>query len=161
MLDLEARYGQALAGFVLRLGLGEEQAADCVQETMLRLWAELQRGTPIGDPKGWAFRTIYRVAIDSIASVAARWAVVERLGRRPSVGSGSRDEDDRIAVWTEIARLPRRQREVLYLRYQTDLSFEAIGEVLGVTAVAARSHASQATATLRRRLVGATGELDG
>ena len=76
------------------------------------------------------------------------------------MASGSRDHDDRIAVWSEIARLPPRQREVLYLRYQTDLSFEAIGDVLGVTAVAARSHASQATATLRRRLVADAEEPD-
>ena len=54
-------------------------------------------------------------------------------------------------MWAEVDRLPTRQREVLYLRYRSDLTFEAIGEVLGITSSAARSHATQAMATLRQR----------
>ena len=44
------------------------------------------------------------------------------------------------------------KRQVVYLRYRSDLSFDQIGEALGITASAARSHATQAMATLRRRL---------
>jgi DNA-directed RNA polymerase specialized sigma24 family protein len=40
----------------------------------------------------------------------------------------------------------------VYLRYRSDLDFEEIGQVLGITSSAARSHATQATATLRARL---------
>ena len=50
--DLEARHGQALFGFVRRLGLSDEQAADSVQEVLLRLWAELDKGVVIHDPRG-------------------------------------------------------------------------------------------------------------
>ena len=59
---------------------------------------------------------------------------------------------DRIAVWVEVARLPERQRHVIYLRYRADLTFEEIAAVMGITPSAARSHATQATANLRRRL---------
>jgi DNA-directed RNA polymerase specialized sigma24 family protein len=48
--------------------------------------------------------------------------------------------------------LPERQRAVLYLRYRADLPFERVGFVLGITSSAARSHATNALATLRRRL---------
>ena len=59
---------------------------------------------------------------------------------------------DRLAVWGEVDKLPARQRQVLYLRYRSDLSYEEIGHVLGITASAGRSHATQALATLKRNL---------
>jgi RNA polymerase sigma factor (sigma-70 family) len=73
------------------------------------------------------------------------------LGRR-TTSDPADSTSDRLAVWGEVDKLPTRQRQVLYLRYRSDLSFEEIGEVLGITASAGRSHATQAVATLRRKL---------
>jgi len=153
VLDLERRHGQALFGFVRRLGLSDAQAADSVQEVLLRLWAELVAGRSIEQPKAWAFRAIYRLAMDQHRLQRRIAVIAERLGRSDEArDDAARDAGDRIAVWAEVARLPERQRHVLYLRYRGDLTFEQIGSVMGITASAARSHATQATATLRRRL---------
>src|SRR5918992_6099212 len=62
--QLQAERGQAMFGFARRLGLTDEQASDAVQETLLRLWRELRRGRPVEDRAAWAFRTIYRIAMD-------------------------------------------------------------------------------------------------
>jgi RNA polymerase sigma factor (sigma-70 family) len=48
-----------------------------------------------------------------------------------------------------VDSLPERQRDVVYLRYRADLKYAAIASVLGITASAARSHATQAIASLR------------
>ena len=142
-----------LFGFVRRLGLSDAQAADAVQDVLLRLWAEMMAGRPIEQPKAWAFRAIYRLAMDQHRLQRRIGGIVERLGRSDPTGDDmNRDAGDRIAVWAEVARLPQRQRHVLYLRYRADLTFEEIAAVMGITASAARSHATQATATLRRRL---------
>jgi DNA-directed RNA polymerase specialized sigma24 family protein len=77
-------------------------------------------------------------------------SIIGGLGRGSE--GGSVDETDRIAVWSEVDRLPLRQRQVVYLRYRSDLRFDEIADVLGVTSSAARSHATQAMATLRTRL---------
>ena len=151
VIDLERRQGQALFGFVRRLGLSDAQAADAVQDVLLRLWAEIRAGRSIEQPKAWAFRAIYRLAMDQHRLQRRIGAIVERLGRSDASDPGH-DTSDRVAVWAEVARLPERQRHVLYLRYRADLSFEEIASVMGITASAARSHAAQATATLRRRL---------
>ena len=148
--DLELRHGQALFGFVRRQGLADVEAQDAVQDVLFRLWLELRAGTVIENPRAWAYRAVYRIAMDHhrlrarIASLAKR---LERVRDDPS-----HDAADRLAVWTEVERLPERQRQVLYLRYRADLSFEDIGPILGITSSAARSHATQALATLRRRL---------
>jgi RNA polymerase sigma factor (sigma-70 family) len=161
VLDLEGRHGQALFGFVRRLGLSDAEAADAVQDVLLRLWTELTAGRSIEQPKAWAFRAIYRLAMDQHRLQRRIGAIAERLGRSDEArGSTAPDAGDRIAVWAEVDRLPARQRHVIYLRYRGDLTFEQIGSVMGITASAARSHATQATATLHRRLGAASNEAE-
>ena len=153
---LASRDAQALFGFVRRLGLADDQADDAVQETFARLLAEQRRGIAIANSRAWAFRSIYRLAMDEYRFRRRLSALVVRLVHRG--GDRPADATDRIAVWSEVDRLPPRQREVIYLRYRADLSHEEIGQTLGITASGARSHATQAIATLRARLTSAIEE---
>jgi RNA polymerase sigma factor (sigma-70 family) len=149
--DLERRQGQALFGFVRRQGLTDTEAQDAVQDVLFRLWLELRAGTAVDNPRAWVYRAVYRIAMDHHrlrARIAALTRRLDRAGIEPPPG----DVADRVAVWAEVDRLPTRQRQVLYLRYRADLSFEEIGPILGITPSAARSHATQALARLRHRL---------
>jgi RNA polymerase sigma factor (sigma-70 family) len=149
---LADRDAQALFGFVRRLGLTDEQADDAVQEVFARLLAEHRHGISIANPRAWAYRAIYRLAMDQHRLRTRLRSLMGAMGARAQ--RGSVDDTDRIAVWTEVDRLPLRQRQVLYLRYRSDLDFEEIAHALGITSSAARSHATQAMETLRRRLGG-------
>jgi RNA polymerase sigma factor (sigma-70 family) len=60
--------------------------------------------------------------------------------------------DELLTIWSEVDRLPARQRQVLYLRYRADLTFEDIASILGIDASSARGNASRGMATLRDRL---------
>ena len=152
VVDLELNHGQQMFGFIRRQGLTDDEAQDAVQETLLRLWRDLRGGASIDNPRAWAYRAIYRIAMDQhrlrrrLASIAAR------LDRGPRTASPPGEASDRRAVWQEVDRLPIRQRQVLYLRYRSDLAYEEIGRILDITASSARSHATQAMATLRGRL---------
>jgi RNA polymerase sigma-70 factor (ECF subfamily) len=148
---------QALFGFVRRLGLSDEQADDAVQEVFTRLLAEHRSGIVIANPRAWAYRSIYRLAMDHYRVRTRLRTVVVALGLRSQHQSA--DDTDRIAVWGEVDRLPLRQRQVVYLRYRSDLEFEEIGHALGITSSAARSHATQAMAALRTRLATTLGEV--
>jgi RNA polymerase sigma-70 factor (ECF subfamily) len=152
VVALEERHGQALFGFVRRLGLDDQAAQDCVQDTLLRLWSELRKGVRVDDPRAWAYRTAYRRAMDEHRVRRRVLGLMTRVTELVGVRSTEPDPTVRIAVWREVDRLPARQRQVLYLRFRADLAFEEIGSVLGVTASAARSHCTQALATLRARL---------
>lgn len=148
---------QALFGFVRRLGLSDVQADDAVQETQVRLLAETRRGIAIANPRAWAFRSIYRLAMDEYRLRRRVGLLVGRLASRQGGEHG--DVTDRIAVWSEVDRLPTRQRHVIYLRYRADLAYEEIGQTLGITASAARSHATQAVERLRVALATGIEEL--
>jgi len=84
--------------------------------------------------------------------------MVERLGSRSEPPSMESRATDHVALWTQVDRSPTRQRQAIYLRYHADLSFDDVAHVMGITASAARSHATQAVATLREHLADPTGD---
>jgi RNA polymerase sigma factor (sigma-70 family) len=148
--DVHALHGQRLWGFVRRQGLGDDEAAEVIQEALLRLWYVCLEGFPPDRPVAWTFRTAYRLAMDR-----HRWRrrLQEFLSRQTSARPHqSEAPDELLAVWAEVDRLPERQRHVLYLRYRADLTFEDIGKVLGIDSSSARSNASRGIASLRDRL---------
>jgi RNA polymerase sigma factor (sigma-70 family) len=55
---------------------------------------------------------------------------------------------------TAVAALAEDEREVLALRFQADLTYEAAAEVCGISPDAARKRASRAFASLREKLGG-------
>jgi RNA polymerase sigma-70 factor (ECF subfamily) len=153
VLSLHDRRGQELYGFALGLGLTDEDAADAVQEAMFRLWRELGSGKDVRDLDAWAFRTTYHLAVDQHRLRRRLAGSLGRLvARRREDTADPADSADVAALWEAVDGLPKRQRAVLYLRYRADLPFDQVGFVLGITSSAARSHATNAIATLRRRL---------
>ena len=154
--DVERRHGDALLGFVRRLGISDAAAEDVVQEGLLRLYDEILSGTHVDDARAWTFTVVYRLAMSEHRR-RTRWFRLHSTATT-TTASTSGDSGDPVAlserrlVWLEVDRLPQRQRAVLYLRYRADLPFETIGSMLGITSSAARSHATQALGRLRSRL---------
>lgn len=151
LTDLEAEHGSALYDFARHQGLTDEPAADSVQEALLRLWRELRRGTSIERPPAWLFRTVYHLAM-----AQHRWRrqlslLLPRIAPRRTDYAGP-EASDRLTVWGAVDDLPPRQRQALYLHYAADLPFDEIAGILGISASAARTHASRGMATLRREM---------
>lgn len=143
--------GGELWGLARHLGLSPEEADDAVQEALMRLWSSLRDGAQIERADAWAFRSLYRLAMDR-----HRWhrrvrLLTERLGGLPARRPGV-DQADRVAIWEAVEGLPERQRLAIYLRYRADLPYEEIGAILGIAAPSARSHVSHALAALRVEL---------
>jgi RNA polymerase sigma factor (sigma-70 family) len=87
----------------------------------------------------------------------SRPSEIDDRGRRRSTQHepGGPDKDAGVAefwLWLDaLSRaLPARQRDVIFLRYQHDLSDEDIGEVLGLSASGVRTLASRAISGLRK-----------
>jgi len=151
LTDLQAEHGSALFNFARHQGLTDDQAADTVQEALLRLWRELRRGATIDQPPAWLFRTVYHLAM-----AQHRWRrqlalLLPRLAPRRNDYAGP-EASDRLSVWSAVDRLPLRQRQALYLHYAADRPFEEIATILGISPSAARTHASRGLATVRTDL---------
>ena len=151
VVSFERQHGQTLFGFVRRLGVPDGAAADVVQESLLRLFGVLCAGQSIRDIRSWTFHVAYRLAMDEHRRVTRGQRTMSTT-TNTSTNDDLADDLERRQVWSEVDRLPERQRAVLYLRFRADLSFEDIGTTLGITSSAARSHCTQALAAIRERL---------
>ncbi|MBT0772661.1 sigma-70 family RNA polymerase sigma factor [Kineosporia sp. J2-2] len=122
----------------------QAQAEDAAQEAMAKAyswWGRINRS-----PHGWVARTAYTQAIDiARRRVRSREVLgdddVERPGRDPRL-------EDRMDLTAAIERLPRRQREVIVLRYLADQSEADTAAALGMRITTVRKHAQRGLASL-------------
>jgi RNA polymerase sigma factor (sigma-70 family) len=151
VVNLQVDRGAELWGLARHLGLSPEEADDAVQETLLRLWKALCDGQHIQRADAWAFRALYRLAMDRHRWQRRVRLLAERMGAQPSRHS-SVDHADRMAIWEAVEGLPERQRLAIYLRFRADLAYEEIGAILGIAPPSARSNVSRALDALRVEL---------
>jgi RNA polymerase sigma-70 factor (sigma-E family) len=131
--------------------LGSQAAAqDVAQETLARAFAHWR--SVGGHAEGWCVTVASRLAIDSIRR-RARQQLVEAHDR--FVPSAAAAVDERLDLYAALHRLPRKQREVVVLRYLGDLSEAQTAKELGVSLGTVKSHASRGVAALRADLAAA------
>ena len=153
VIAIERAHGQVIFGFVRRLGVDDDAAADVVQESLLRLYDRLVAGDAIDDPRAWVFHAAYRLAMDEHRRFDRRRRLNALLSGVPVAASADpASAGEGRLVWAAVDRLPERQRAVLYLRFRADLDFDAVAATLGITSSAARSHCTQALGTLRTQV---------
>ncbi|GAA2155151.1 SigE family RNA polymerase sigma factor [Nocardioides koreensis] len=129
-------------------------AEEVVQDAFVAVHARWSR---LRDPD-LALAYLRQTVVNRSRSALRHRAVVTRHAERsvPAYASGADEEvtasSRRDAVLDAMRELPRRQREVLALRYYLDLSEAEIADTLGISRGAVKSHASRGSAALRDRL---------
>jgi RNA polymerase sigma factor (sigma-70 family) len=127
-----------------------EAAEDVVQEAFAS--AVARRGSFRGS--GAASAWIWRIVVNGALSRQRRGRLERRLTEW--LKAGRNDTEDRRAnddsFRALVARLPERQRTVLFLRYYADLDYAAIAEVLSIRPGTVGKLLHDARATLRAAL---------
>ncbi|NJP93191.1 SigE family RNA polymerase sigma factor [Nonomuraea sp. FMUSA5-5] len=137
--DALLRYGYVLAG-------NPHDAADLVQEALLRLRGAWPRLRSKESPESYVRTTMARLHLS-----------VWRLRRRELLAwdlpDGTHEDTlprgDERTLWQALSGLPRKQRAVLVLRYYEQLTDAEIANVLGISRGTVRSQASRALDKLR------------
>ena len=121
-------------------------AEDAAQETLARThlrWSRLAER-----PEGWVVTVATNLAIDrqrrrrrELAATAEPLALIDPF------------MSERLDLSRAIRRLPRRQREVVVLRYLADLSELQVADALDCSPGTVKVHASRGLAALRKQFV--------
>lgn len=122
-------------------------AEDLLQTALARTWPAWKRIS--GDPEPY----VRRVLVNTHNSWwRRRWNGEQATGELPETNTGHPQStvDDRDEVWRALARLPKRQRAVLVLRFFEDLSEAQIAETLGMAPGTVKSYAAKGLAQLRQ-----------
>lgn len=162
------RYAHRLFRYLLHLTGNRALADDLFQETWVRV---LERGSQY-DPRrpfiGWLLGIARHLAIDAArrSAVRARTTSLDQLESRkesamvraPSAGPSpfealvARERRDRVAA--AAAGLPAIHREVLFLRFQEELTLQEIARITGVPVPTVKSRLYRGLGNLALRLGG-------
>lgn len=141
------RYGHRLAG------TRPVAVRDALQEVYLAIWQRRDRQPPIRNP--WLFLLV------SLRNKLVDQARGERTLRLTADTEPSPEDnflkaetDELRSRWVaaRITRLPDRQREALHLRYQMELEYDQLAEVMGVNRQVAYNYVNRGVKSLRAAL---------
>ncbi|WP_148575730.1 SigE family RNA polymerase sigma factor [Nocardioides caldifontis] len=146
---LYATHYRGLVRLAVLLVRDQETAEEVVQDSFVAMhgrWGRLREPTK-------ALAYLRQSVVNRSRSVLRHRGVEAK--HAPTLATGTEAPDQvaerlrRAHVLDALQTLPRRQREVLVLRYYLDLDEASIAETLGISRGAVKSHASRGAAALR------------
>ncbi|MFN8076119.1 MAG: SigE family RNA polymerase sigma factor [Kineosporiaceae bacterium] len=156
--DLYRRQWSPMVRLAAMLTGDASVAEEIVQESFVRLHASWSR---LREPEA-AVGYLRTSVVNASRSSLRHRVVVERFrplpapapaGPEESAVQSARDAE----VMAAVRALPRRQREVVVLRFVADLSEREIAAALGISTGSVKSHSARAMAALRDVLAAAHG----
>ena len=115
----------------LTLHCGDRHIAEeLAQETLAKVCIRWRSVQQMSSPEAWMFRVAVNLANSYWRRLAAEKKAKARLGE--DIHRQDPDPAEAIAVRQALARLPKRQRSVLVLRFYADLSVREVAETMGM-----------------------------
>ena len=128
---------RGLLAYASRMLGDADRARDVVQDTFLRLW-EADRDAVEGFEARWLFKVCRNRALDVLRKEGRMSPLTdEQMKVRPNRADAPDDRPRRTEQAGELHewldKLPRRQQEVLRLKFQANLSYREISDVMDLT----------------------------
>ena len=159
---LLARYQNRLYRYLLRLTADPAAAQDLFQDTWLKVITRIHRYDERRPFEPWLFTVARNLALDHLrkASPASLDEPSEsgepRVARLGAEGPGSLERllerERRTELERRLEELPALYREALTLRFEEEMTFEELAEVLSAPVSTVKSRVQRALAALRRRM---------
>jgi RNA polymerase sigma-70 factor (sigma-E family) len=122
------------------------QADDLVQTALVKLYVAWTRVRSDGPPDAYVHRILVRCYLDERRRPWRRESPVELVDDKAST---ARPEEDLLDLRAALARLPKRQRATLLMRFWLDLSVGQTADALGCSEGTVKSQTARALTTLR------------
>src|SRR5438067_2320923 len=148
---LVRRYQRAVLAIARRFARDEDDAEDLAQRAFINA-SERAGGWRGGSFKSWLFRIVVNLAKNHLRDIARFDRSETEHEPEPSAPEAHdrlEAREQRKALREAVARLPRRQREVLLLRVDGDIAFAEIAQTLGITEVNAKVNSHHAVQKLK------------
>jgi RNA polymerase sigma factor (sigma-70 family) len=146
--DLVAERGEALLRYATLISGRPDDAADLVQDALVKTFGRLRNGLSLQSAEAYVRRAILNAHLDGGRRVT-RWRRISHLAAVPEVqDSPAPASDERLDVLGELRRLAPRERACLVLRYYEDLKVDDIASALGISSGAVKRYLSDGLARM-------------
>ncbi|KQO95820.1 sigma-70 family RNA polymerase sigma factor [Leifsonia sp. Leaf264] len=146
--DLVAERGVSLTRYAYLLSGSRDDAADLVQDALVRTFGRLRNGFTVESAEAYVRRAILNSYLDT-GRRRSRWLSTAHLhvtpeGRESSSGA----TDARLDLHAELAKLTPRERACIVLRYYDDLTIEGVAKALGIASGTVKRYLSDGLAKM-------------
>lgn len=153
---LVERYQEPLWHFLRRVLLSEQDVFDCAQEALIAAYRNLWRYSEKHTFRAWLYTIARNKAMDSLRQRqrARTTDITDEVLAEPGPGPEEAwlAQEEALRVQEALSRLPDNYRQVLYLRYQQELSYVEIAQVLGVPVSSVKTYLHRGKEKLRQLL---------
>ena len=153
--DLFFRYSDLLLNYGYLVAKDRELIKDCIQELFLDVWRRQEALPEAVKVRYYLLKAFRRVLLRRIQQDARRRydpvpdPDLFDLSREDDIAQSESAYLLRTYLAGKVNELPPRQKEIVYLKYYEDLSYEEICEIMGIRQQAAWNLISRAVKTLR------------
>lgn len=134
--------GDALTRYAWFVSGNADDAADLVQDALVKTFARLGNGFTVGSAEAYVRRTILTSCLDGRRR-KTRWRRLEHLEAVPdTVDSAAPASEMRLDLRDELAKLSPRERACIVLRYYEDLTIAGIADELQISEGAIKRYLS-------------------
>ncbi|WP_227497241.1 sigma-70 family RNA polymerase sigma factor [Planctomonas psychrotolerans] len=146
--ELVERRGDALTRYAYLVCGNTDDAADLVQDALVKTFGRLRNGFTVTSAEAYVRRAILNAYLDR-GRRSSRWRSIAHLAARPEEHPPpSTTADTRLDLQHELFRLSPRERACIVLRYYEDLKVDDIAEWLGISSGAVKRYLSDGLAKL-------------
>lgn len=146
--ELVATRGDALQRYAMLLCGSRDQAADLVQDALVKTFGRLRNGFGIESAEAYVRRAILNGHLDGGRRLT-RWRRVAPLEYVPDeLPSTDRETDLQLDLHEELRKLSPRERACLVLRYYDDLKVDDIASTLGISSGSVKRYLSDGLAKM-------------
>ena len=127
-------------------------AEDIAHDALLAAFRDWDRISRLDNPATWVRRIVVNMAVSSLRVRLREAKAMARLVGRSDALHLPEVSPEAEMIWAVVGRLSQRQRQVIALRYVSELSLSQIGEVLGCSKETASTHLRRARQEVSLRL---------
>ncbi len=154
--ELVKKYQREVYGLACRLVSDAEEARDLAQQAFLQAFVHIREFRQQSAFRTWLFRIAINQCYNFLKSRKRYGEPVDVqdmvLESEDSPEADLVAEEERARLYQALEKLPAKQRAVITLKLEQNLSYQEIAQVVGGTAGAARVNYCQAIKNLKRLL---------
>lgn len=140
--------GHALERYAMLLCGNADDAADLVQDALVKTFGRLRNGFTVNSAEAYVRKTVLNAYLDR-GRRQSRWRRIAHLDLAPEIRDSEAPETERrLDLLAQLQQLAPRERACIVLRYYEDLKIDDIGASLGISSGAVKRYLSDALAKL-------------
>lgn len=148
VIRLVAERGDALRRYAFLLCGNPDDAADLVQDALVKTFGRLRNGFTVASAEAYVRKAVLNTYLDS-GRRRTLWRRIAHLTAAPEEQeSATPASDDRIDLLEQLRGLAPRERACIVLRYYEDLKVDDVAEELGISSGAVKRYLSDALSKL-------------